>query len=234
MGKFLAYYLEQHFDSSEGDELRLALESTIEDEKKCLELFKFQIEECNSQLTKIEQRIAEGWHTHRLMKMKRAYEEHKITLNIAAQFELCSHETKGIQIVLYFEKNENSRERIAVSAMVMMYEWCEDLLQLTGKQYQDLSKKLLSQGDLVKTRVARKRLGDFYEANKPVLSKVRHNVGAHRDHDFLNQMNILDEVGWAETIELIHQFEEVSLDLGKSIKPLMEACLRQIGEAVNG
>lgn len=232
MGKFIDLFLEWRINSSDGDELRNALEATIEEEKRCLELFKIQMEECTRQLTKIDQMIEEGWHTHKVMQMRRAYEEYKYILNIAAQFELCSHETKGIQKVLYFETNENSKERIAVSAIVMMYEWCEDLYQLTGKQYQDMAKKLLSPGDLVKTRVARKKLGDFYEENKPVLSKVRHNIGAHRDHDFLIHMKILEEVGWSETIELVHVFEEVSLELGRSIKPLMDAGLKQIGEAV--
>lgn len=62
-------------------------------------------------------------------------------------------ENKGIQKLLYFEKNESSKERIAVEASVMMYEWCEDLNELTGKKYQDIAQRLLSQAALAKTRM---------------------------------------------------------------------------------
>ena len=37
------------------------------------------------------------------------------------------------------KKNESSRGRVAVDASVMMYEWCEDLNELTGKKYQDIA-----------------------------------------------------------------------------------------------
>ena len=73
------------------------------------------------------------------MTQKRAFEEQEFVLNVTAQIQQCSYETKGIQKLLYFEKNESSKERIAVEASVMMYEWCEDLNELTGKKYQDIA-----------------------------------------------------------------------------------------------
>ena len=113
----------------------------------------------------------------------------------------------------------------------MMYEWCEDLQQLTGKQFQDVAQRLLSPSDLTNTRIVRKRLGDFYKQEKLELSRVRQNVGAHRDHDFLKQMEVLEGINWADTIELFHRFEDVTLELGKSLKPMMDAGLKQIGKA---
>ena len=123
-------------------------------------------------------------------------------------------------------------ERIAVEASVMMYEWCEDLNELTGKKYQDIAQRLLSQAALAKTRIARKKLADFFKQEKPVLSEIRHNAGAHREHDFMKQMEVLEGVGWSGTIDRLHRFEEVTLELGKTMKPLMEAGLKKIGEAI--
>ena len=37
--------------------------------------------------------------------------------------------------------------------------------------------------------------------------------------------------GWSGTIDRLHRFEEVTLELGKTMKPLMEAGLKKIGEA---
>ena len=107
----------------------------------------------------------------------------------------------------------------------------EDLNELTGKKYQDIAQRLLSQAALAKTRIARKKLADFFKQEKPVLSEIRHNAGAHREHDFMKQMEVLEGVGWSDTIERLHRFEEVTLELGKTMKPLMEAGLKKIEEA---
>ena len=53
----------------------------------------------------------------------------------------------------------------------------EDLNELTGKKYQDIAQRLLSQAALAKTRIARKKLADFFKQEKPVLSEIRHNAG---------------------------------------------------------
>ena len=108
----------------------------------------------------------------------------------------------------------------------------EDLNELTGKKYQDIAQRLLSQAALAKTRIARKKLADFFKQEKPVLSEIRHNAGAHREHDFMKQMEVLEGVGWSDTIERLHRFEEVTLELGKTMKPLMDAGLKKIGEAL--
>lgn len=107
----------------------------------------------------------------------------------------------------------------------------EDLNELTGKKYQDIAQRLLSQAALAKTRIARKKLADFFKQEKPVLSEIRHNAGAHREHDFMKQMEVLEGVGWSGTIDRLHRFEEVTLELGKTMKPLMEAGLKKNGEA---
>lgn len=234
MGKYLDLFLEKHLESAEGAELKKALESTIEEEKRCLEQFQLQIRICRGKLTEINASITRNGQTHTLMQMKRAFEEQEFIVNTAAQCQQCSFETKGLQKLLYFEKNESSRERIAVDACEMMYEWCDDLLQLTAKKYQDIASKLLSSAELARTRMARKKLQDFYNQSKPKLAKVRHNAGAHREHDFLKQREVLEGIGWSETIQQLHDFEVVTLELGKSMDALMKAGLRRLDKVFNG
>lgn len=231
MRSYLDVFLENRMFSSDGKELKNALEQTIGEEKQCLDLFKTQIGFCREQINAINKNISSSGLTQDFEIKKRAFEEHETILNVAAQNQQCSYEIKGIQKLLYFEKNENSRERIEVDASVMMYEWCDDLNELTGKKFQEIAQRLLSQIDLSNTRSARKKLKDFYDREKPILSKVRHNSGAHRDHDFMNQREILDNISWSDTIERLNKFEEVTLWLGKSITPLIEAGLKQIAKA---
>lgn len=103
MKKCLDYYLEQRMNSTDGDKIKETLEAISLEEKNCLELFKIQIRHCQQQLALIGERIAAGWHTHELMTQKRAFEEQEFVLNVAAQIQQCSYETKGIQKLLYFD-----------------------------------------------------------------------------------------------------------------------------------
>ena len=221
-------------DSSDGEELKEALEATIAEEKLCLEQFDLQIRICRDKLAEINARISSAGPTHKLMAMKRGFEEQEFVINVAAQSQQCSYETIGIQKMLYFEKNESSKERLAVNAYEMMYEWCDDLLQLTAKKFQDIASKLLSSAELANTRIARKKLKDFYDREKAVLSNARHNAGAHREHDFLKERKVIESLNWSDTIEKIHEFEVVTIDLAKSIDPLMKAGLRQLDRIFNG
>lgn len=233
MGKFLDVFLEQRMDSSDGEELKAALEATIAEEKLCLEQFELQIRICRDKLAEINARLSSVGPTHKLMAMKRGFEEQEFVINVAAQSQQCSYETKGIQKLLYFEKNESGKERLAVDAYEMMYEWCDDLLQLTAKKFQDIASKLLSPAELANTRIARKKLKDFYDREKAVLSDARHNAGAHREHDFLKQREVLESLNWSETIKKLHEFEVVTMDLAKSIDPLMKAGLRRLDRIFN-
>lgn len=233
MGKFLDVFLEQRMNSSDGEELKAALEASIAEEKLCLEQFELQIRICRDKLAEINARISSVGPTHKLMAMKRAFEEQEFVINVAAQSQQCSYETKGIQKLLYFEKNEGGKERLAVDAYEMMYEWCDDLLQLTAKKFQDIASKLLSANELLNTRIARKKLKDFYDNEKQVLSEARHNAGAHREHDFLKQREVIESLNWSGTIEKLHEFEVVTMDLAKSIDPLMKAGLRRLDSIFN-
>lgn len=228
---FLDLFLEYHMKSSEGEVLKTALDNTIAEEKQCVELFKIQINHCKQQIDNINKVVNVRGGSCDMLNKRSAFEDELLILNVAALAQRCNIETKGIQKLLYFEENEVSKERIAVDANLTMYEWCDDFNDLTGKRFQHLAQRLMSDRDLTTMRRAKKMLGDFFELEKPVLSAVRHNVGAHRDHDFMTQQEVLEGIGWSDTIDRLHRFEEVTLELGKSLKPFMDAGLAQIASA---
>lgn len=225
---YVDVFLQRKMESQEGDYLRSALAMAINEEEKALELFKIQIKHCRENIKTIDDRVAANNPTHDLMAKRRAFEEQELILNVAAQVQQCSYEIKGIQKILYFENSGAGRERMAVEVSLMIYEWCNDLQEMTGKKFQDLSKRLLSQPDLVKLRIARKKLKEFFDKENQELSNIRHNVGAHRDHDFLNQREILEDTDWSKAIELLHNFEVLIIDFGHALQVLIDAGLKQI------
>lgn len=231
---FFESYLKALMDSPEGDQLRKSLENTIAEEERCLDEFKKMLSHCQGQLSLIDKSISEHGPSKVMMAKKRAFEEEQILLNVAALAQQCSFETKGYQLLLYFEKNENTQARIIVNVSIMMYEWCEKLLGVSGKQLQDIAKRLLTQNHVVLINVARKRVSDFYKNEKSTLYEIRNNVGAHRDQDFMKQMDVIDSLSWSDTLERFHEFEKATLAFGKALTPLMDAGLKQIGTAFGG
>lgn len=233
MSEYIEAFLQCKMDSLEGDELRSSLEAVLAEEKVAIELFKIQIQHCSKQIDGINTIAARKTPTHELMAKKRAFEEHKTVLNIAAQIQQCSYEVKGVQKILYFEKGDSSRERIIAEVSLMVYEWCEDLLEMTGRKFQKLAEGLLIQSDLLKFRIARQRLKDFFDREKASLSSVRHNVGAHRDHDFMAERAIIDKFDWVRTVELLSEFEHLILGVSPYVQTLISAGLNQIDQAFN-
>lgn len=231
---FFESYLKALMDSPEGGLLRKSLENTIAEEERCLNEFKKMLSHCQGQLSLIDKSISEHGPSKVMMAKKRAFEEEQILLNVAALAQQCSFETKGYQLLLYFEKNENTQARIIVNVSIMMYEWCEKLLGVSGKQLQDIAKRLLTQNHVVLINVARKRVSDFYKNEKSTLYEIRNNVGAHRDQDFMKQMDVIDSLSWSDTLERFHEFEKATLAFGKALTALMDAGLKQIGTAFGG
>lgn len=77
MSDYTEYFLEGKMDSSEGEELKAALEATIAEEKLCLEQFKYQINHCIKQINIINKVISAGKGSHDLVMKKKAFEEEK-------------------------------------------------------------------------------------------------------------------------------------------------------------
>ena len=224
---FLESYLGSLMSSPQGNRMKKALETTISDQERCLGEFRTILSHCENQLSLINRRTL----TKDLMTKKRAFEEEKIIVNVAALAQQCSYEIKGYQLLLYYEKNENSRARIITSVSLMMYEWCEKLLGVSGKELQDIAKGLLTHSDIVQINIARKGISDFFKSEKQTLYDIRNNVGAHRDVDFMKQMDVIDSLSWSDTLRRFHEFEKATLEFGKALTPLRNAGLRQIGGA---
>ncbi len=225
---FFEGYLDALMDSAEGRKLRKALEATCADEKLGLEEFKKMISHCQNQLDIIQNSISAEGPTKEILSRKRAFEEELAILNIAALTHQCDYETKGYQRLLYFEKNDSIRKQIMGNVSVMMYEWCEKLLGISGKQLQDIAKRLLGPAGVVNINVARKKISDFFKREKQKLHDIRIYVGAHKEGDFMKQMEVIGEMRWSDTLAQFHNFEDAVLEFGKALKPLMDAGLQQI------
>lgn len=225
---FLEVYLGELMDSSAGKELSETLQTTSADERLGLEEFKKMISHCQNQLSIIQNSISANGPTKEIMLRKRAFEEELVILNIAALTHQCNYETKAYQLLLYFEKNENIRAQIIGDVSVMMYEWCEKILVVSGKQLQDIAQRLLDHAGIIRINVARKKISDFFKREKQNLHYIRNIVGAHKDGDFMKQREVIDELSWSDTLTQFHDFEDATVEFGKALISLMDAGLKQV------
>lgn len=88
------FFLGKQMESVKGEELKKALETTITEEKKNLEQFKSLLSHCKTQIDAINRIQSSGSAPHDLLKKKKAFEGEQIIVNVAAQCQLCSFETK--------------------------------------------------------------------------------------------------------------------------------------------
>jgi len=91
--------------------------------------------------------------------------------------------------------NEWRRKFVARQMAIFLYEASEDLPQLLGRDYREALTSLDIENEFLNElgQVSR-QLSRFKQTNEGFLKRIRHFVGAHRDHDAAAQLDVLDNL----------------------------------------
>lgn len=104
---------------------------------------------------------------------------------------------------IFFARSEWHRQFHARNLAVLLYETAEDLPQLLGKNYRlwlsdiDLDKSWLDSLGAITAKLAQFKIN-----HSAFLKEVRNYVGAHREHDSLAQINVLDYLNYLDIYKL--------------------------------
>lgn len=104
---------------------------------------------------------------------------------------------------IFFARSAWHRQFHARNLAVLLYETAEDLPQLLGKNYRswltdiELDKNWLDSLGTITTQLAQ-----FKSNHSAFLKDVRNYVGAHREHDSLAQINMLESLNALEIYRL--------------------------------
>jgi hypothetical protein len=102
---------------------------------------------------------------------------------------------------------DRRRKFVARQMAVLLYEVAKDLPELLGKDFRAGLVDLNLGGDTVSSLdQIRKRLGQFKDQHSVQLNQIRSLVGAHREHDAIAQLQLLETLKPLEIFALAAEF----------------------------
>ena len=129
--------------------------------------------------------------------------------NIAGFILMTSLDIKLINEYLVTAKGFGGSELLIKSACVLMYEVLQDIDHILGKDfYQCLNNLSISDNLIVELNKRKKELSYLNSTHQKDLKKVRTIIGAHRDHDFLTQLEVFNNLEKTSILKLLNEFEQ--------------------------
>ncbi len=140
----------------------------------------------------------------------------EIIWNAACHINVVDHD---ISALLYFDTTTEdiwAQRTVARTLATIIYEDCEDLQQLLGIKFITACVEAECYPKIETAhKSACKKLSAFSKKHGPLLKKIRHNAGAHKEHDALAFLTAVVEAGPTEFVNLACDFSAILVELGK-------------------
>lgn len=160
-----------------------------------------------------------------------SFHDNKLLWNIAGYINIISFDLKVIGRDLTFSQHEWQKRHYARQACLIIYESIDGLFELLGKEFKELTSKRLDisreQADL---KEIRKDLNLFKETYSKKLVEIRNVAIAHRDNNVLKQIEIIQQINWYDTFQMISVFDRILNKLGKFSQSLINNGLQDLQE----
>jgi len=95
------------------------------------------------------------------------------------------------------EKNHSEWKRcyLARTMALILYEIAEDIPSILGKKFQVAMKTLSVPEEMIKKLNSEKnKFSEFWRTHHGLLKNIRSNVVAHREHNAMEQLRVIDEI----------------------------------------
>jgi hypothetical protein len=120
----------------------------------------------------------------------------------------------GFHEAILFSRSAWHRQFHARGLSVLMFETSEDLPQLLGGEYRRALHDLELGNDWFDAiNKAGKKFSKFTREHREFLGEIRHAVGAHRDHNAVSQMDIMEKIDPLKVMKLAVEFSGSIADL---------------------
>lgn len=160
-----------------------------------------------------------------------SFKDSEIIWNISGYVNIISYDLKIITQDITFATGEWQKRHYIRQACLIIYESIDDLFNLLGKDFKDLTKNRLNitefEADLTEIR---KNLNIFKSSYSEILNKIRNVSIAHRDNEVLKQIEIIQQINWSNSIGMIMQYDVVLNDLGRFLQKLINKSLSDLNE----
>ena len=74
----------------------------------------------------------------------------------------------------------------------------------------------------------RRDLTKFREDNSEMLKSTRNAISAHRDEDVCTQIEMIENIGLADAVQLIIEYEHILNELGTAVSPVKQLGICQL------
>jgi len=123
---------------------------------------------------------------------------------------------------IVFSNEYGKKEYYIKNSCVIIYEFLEDIEQLLGKKFIDiLTRFKISQDLMNELREKKKVLSNIKKEHNRSLKNIRKIIGAHRDHNFLLQLETNNNLKDVAFLNLISIFDSALNELGIPMQKIL-------------
>lgn len=159
------------------------------------------------------------------------FEDTKFIWNIAGFINVISFDLKVVGQDLMLAENEWQKRYYARQACLIIYESINDFFDLLGKDFRKIVSSKISDNKVEEELIViRKELNSYKSEHYIDLQKIRNTAIAHRDNDIMNQINVIQEICWSDTIGLISSYDKILNHLGQLFQRLINIGLAKFEE----
>ena len=157
------------------------------------------------------------------------FNENKTIWNAAGYVNLISRDLKHFARDLAFADDEWGKRVYGRMISMLIYESINDLLELLGKDFRVILKKLSNSTELsAELNSVSKKLNEYKAKNIERLKSIRNVATAHRDKDILEQINMIKSIGWFELIELSSNYDSILNELGPILQRIINISVEEL------
>lgn len=152
----------------------------------------------------------------------RGWETHKQLWNAALFINVVSHDLSIVVHDIIRERDDWKRRYQARALALILYEITDDVPTVLGKKFQRAMSVLSVPDDMKKNLNAEKnKFSDFWNEHRELLKEIRISVAAHRDHDAMKQLRVIERIDILDIHSLGAKLGSRLNDLGKVTQSIM-------------
>lgn len=150
-------------------------------------------------------------------------DSYRVVLNVGVYLLLLDQDLADFTDNIICAIGERRRIFFAKHEAVLLYEAAEDLPQLLGQEFRDAVKVLgISENQQSRLNAVSSDLNKFWQINREFLGDIRNVLAAHREHNALRYLELLEKV---KPLDVMQRAADLSERLGRLLKVLTEVTL---------
>jgi argininosuccinate lyase len=152
------------------------------------------------------------------------FKTHEPLWNACLYLNIASHDLSLLVQDLSMKRDDWHRRFMARHLALLLYETTEDIRSLLGKTFRDALNRLgLLTRFEPRLKNARKPLDEFWDHHQAALKQIRIVSAAHRDHDALTTLSVIQSIDVHDFADLGMAFNNVLNGIAAALQQILTA-----------